>query len=224
MRRCILVLACGLMCSCGGSTGADDTGQSDSGTSGECPKYQPYSFGSCTDESLICSYPIPGGGCSYGTHEVCECENGSWHCTSTHCPPPDPGPQVEDILEVVDSGELPTEAVLEVIDAVEAEELPAEDTPVAPDTPGGDTTLETPPCNGVPNNAPCDTKGAECADTSPWCGSMMTYHMCHCNGTEWQCISAGAPVDCHECCQEAIHCLFYGSFVVAWASGWSPWV
>ena len=85
------------------------------------------------------------------------------------------------------------------------------DTPVAPDTPGGDTTLEIPPCNGVSTNDPCDTKGTECADTSLWCGLMMTNYGCHCNGTEWLCYSAAAPVDCHECCQEAMGGMYFCS-------------
>ena len=204
IRHGIAVILAMFLAGCGNSTP-------------RCPKEQPKNGTPCSFlmNDPTCYYPdwfsmCSDTSCPIGEGVACECfKEERWNCYPVS-PYDDFGMDASlpaDTPEVIE----PIEDVLDVIVATETGDLPIVDTPVAQDTTGGDTTLEIPPCNGVPNNAPCDTKGAECADTSPWCGSMMAYHMCHCNGTEWQCYSAAAPVDCHECCQEAMGGMYFCS-------------
>jgi len=96
-----------------------------------------------------------------------------------------------------------------------------QDAPAAPDgattdatAPTDDTGADTSPpvvagCGATQPGDPCTEEGAECVDKTNWCGSEVTTFGCNCNAGTWQCYAADAPMDCHECCQDANTPWFY---------------
>ena len=83
------------------------------------------------------------------------------------------------------------------------------DTPAVPDAATGDSSVEPVSCGATQPGDPCGTEGAECNTTTDWCGSKVTTFGCHCKDAGWQCFAAGAPLDCHECCQDLHGAMYY---------------
>ena len=185
MRRCIIwVLACGLGLACGGSGGPDAV--IDAGVAEEtnldigepvCPAELPSEDQPCAFNGLSCHYHLdPCPICPY--YKGCECIQHVWECAvACMCPledvKQDPGPKVDDVLEVVDAGELSVEDVLEVIEVADADELPAEDVQSGPDD-AGDTYDQ------MDNGDPCtavDLCEQQCVPVEPYthgiCGLLL---------------------------------------------------
>ena len=184
MRRCIIwVLACGLGLACGGGTeGADDSGStedllaadillvedigySDEGVVGTCPEEHPSSGQPCTG-SMTCDYDSMFR-CPYGDFDTCICDWGQWFCTTPNCPP-DPGSDVEDVLDAADTKELPTEDVQEVdIPLNPCGAYPECTGPDDASCPGGSLCIESPQsiwcCYGLCFSADDCPPGFKCA-------------------------------------------------------------
>jgi len=79
---------------------------------------------------------------------------------------------------------------------------------------GGDATVEadsgdaigTPSCEDFEEGDPCgpQAEALGCSSTTTWCEHEVETGFCECTDGTWGCVSAGAPLDCHECCAEAL--------------------
>jgi hypothetical protein len=84
---------------------------------------------------------------------------------------------------------------------------------------GGDATVETdsadtsgaPSCEDFEEGDPCGPEAEilDCTSTTTWCEQDTEMGSCQCTDGTWGCVSAGAPLDCHECCAEALGEMYY---------------